>query len=101
MSFARAIASDPRILVLDEATANIDAETEMLIKDGLNKLITGKTAIIIAHRLSTIKDVDRIYVIQGGEIVELGAHAALINKKGVYYKLYQLQSLQSRSVPET
>jgi ATP-binding cassette subfamily B protein/subfamily B ATP-binding cassette protein MsbA len=100
LSFARALASEPRILVLDEATANIDAETEMLIKDGLNKLIQGKTAIIIAHRLSTIKDANRIYVVQGGEIVELGTHDALINKKGVYYKLYQLQSLQSRSVPE-
>ncbi|MGB3479716.1 MAG: ABC transporter ATP-binding protein [bacterium] len=96
LSFARALASEPQILVLDEATANIDAETEMLIQDGLNKLVQGRTAIIIAHRLSTIKDVDRIYVVQGGEIVEVGTHEILIAKKGIYYKLYQLQSLQTK-----
>lgn len=94
LSFARALAFDPRILVLDEATANIDAETEKLIQNGLDKLLKGRTAILIAHRLSTIKDVDRIYVIQGGEIVEVGSHQELIAKKGVYYNLYKLQSLQ-------
>lgn len=96
LSFTRALASDPQILVLDEATANIDAETELLIQDGLNKLMQGRTAIIIAHRLSTIKDVDRIYVVQGGEIVEVGTHEELIAEKGIYYKLYQLQFLQAR-----
>ncbi len=96
LSFARALASEPRILVLDEATANIDAETEMLIQNGLNKLVQGRTAIIIAHRLSTVKDVDRIYVVQDGEIKEVGRHEELIAEKGVYYKLYQLQSLQTR-----
>jgi len=96
LSFARALASEPQILVLDEATANIDAETEMLIQNGLNKLVQGRTAIIIAHRLSTIKDVDRIYVVQGGEIKEVGTHEELIAEKGIYYKLYQLQSLQAR-----
>lgn len=96
LSFARALVFDPRILVLDEATANIDAETEMLIQDGLNKLVQGRTAIIIAHRLSTIKDVDRIYVVQGGEIKEVGTHEELIAERGIYYKLYQLQSLQTK-----
>lgn len=94
LSFARALAFDPKILVLDEATANIDAETEQLIQDGLEKLITGRTAIIVAHRLSTIKDVDRIYVICSGEIKEVGDHEQLIRARGVYYNLYQLQSLQ-------
>lgn len=94
LSFARALAFDPKILVLDEATANIDAETEQLIQDGLNKLIAGRTAIIVAHRLSTIKDVDRIYVIHSGEIKEVGDHAELIKAQGIYYNLYQLQSLQ-------
>jgi ATP-binding cassette subfamily B multidrug efflux pump len=97
LSFARALAFEPRILVLDEATANIDAETEMLIQDGLNKLLKGRTAILIAHRLSTIKDVDCIYVVQEGEIAEVGTHHELIRQKGIYYNLYQLQSLQQRS----
>ncbi|UCC11917.1 MAG: ABC transporter ATP-binding protein [candidate division WOR-3 bacterium] len=94
LSFARALAFDPRILVLDEATANIDAETEHLIQDGLKKLISGRTAIIVAHRLSTIKDVDRIYVVHSGEIREAGNHTELIKTRGLYYNLYQLQSLQ-------
>lgn len=95
LSFARALAFDPRILVLDEATANIDAETEKLIQNGLRKLLTDRTAIIIAHRLSTIKDVDRIYVIHKGEIAEVGTHADLIERRGLYYRLYQLQSLNT------
>jgi ATP-binding cassette subfamily B multidrug efflux pump len=97
LSFARALAFEPRILVLDEATANIDAETEMLIQDGLNKLLKGRTAILIAHRLSTIKDVDRIYVVQNGEIVEVGTHNELIGLQSIYYNLYQLQSLQQQT----
>ena len=92
LSFARALAFNPKILVLDEATANIDAETEKLIQDGVKKLMLGRTAIIIAHRLSTIKDVDRIYVVQNGEIREVGTHDELIRKKGIYYNLYQLQT---------
>jgi ATP-binding cassette subfamily B multidrug efflux pump len=95
LSFARALAFDPKILVLDEATANIDAETEKLIQNGLNKLMVGRTAIIIAHRLSTIKEVDRIYVIHNGEIKEVGNHEMLIKRRGIYYNLYQLQSLQT------
>jgi len=94
LSFARALAFNPKILVLDEATANIDTESEKLIQDGLKKLMLGRTSIIIAHRLSTIKEVDRIYVIHKGEIKEVGTHEELIKKKGIYYSLYQLQSLQ-------
>jgi ATP-binding cassette subfamily B multidrug efflux pump len=93
LSFARALAFDPRILVLDEATANIDAETEKLIQDGMKKLVEGRTSLIIAHRLSTIKDVDRIFVIYNGEIKEVGSHDELIKRQGLYYHLYKLQSL--------
>lgn len=94
LSFARALAFDPRILVLDEATANIDAETEKLIQRGLEKLLLGRTAIIIAHRLSTIKHVDHIYVIHNGKIVEQGTHASLLTRQGLYYNLYQLQTMK-------
>ncbi|RKX70147.1 ABC transporter ATP-binding protein, partial [candidate division WOR-3 bacterium] len=93
LSFARALAFDPRILILDEATASVDAETEGLIQAGLKKLLLGRTAIIIAHRLSTIKEVDRIYVLHKGEIKEVGTHEELIKRGGIYYHLYQLQSL--------
>lgn len=91
MSFARALAFDPPVLVLDEATANIDSATEKLIQDALAVLMRGRTSIVIAHRLSTIKNVDRIYVIHKGEIREMGSHQQLLKKKGLYYKLYQLQ----------
>lgn len=91
LSFARALAFDPPILVLDEATANIDSATEKLIQDGLAVLMKGRTSVVIAHRLSTIKNVDRIYVIHKGEIREVGSHQQLLKKKGLYYKLYQLQ----------
>jgi ATP-binding cassette subfamily B protein/subfamily B ATP-binding cassette protein MsbA len=91
LSFARALAFDPPVLVLDEATANIDSATEKLIQDALAVLMKGRTSIVIAHRLSTIKHVDRIYVIHKGEIRETGSHQQLLRKKGLYYKLYQLQ----------
>ena len=91
LSFARALAFDPHILVLDEATANIDTETESLIQDALLKLMEGKTSIIIAHRLSTIRHCDRILVMHKGRIVEEGSHTQLLRKKGLYYRLYQLQ----------
>lgn len=91
LSFARALAFDPPVLVLDEATANIDSATEKLIQDALAVLMKGRTSIVIAHRLSTIKHVDRICVIHKGEIRETGSHQQLLKKKGLYYKLYQLQ----------
>ncbi|MGQ9663963.1 MAG: ABC transporter ATP-binding protein [bacterium] len=94
LSFARVLAFNPRILILDEATASIDAETEHYIQDGLKKIITNRTAIIIAHRLSTVRDVDRIYVLHKGEIKESGNHQELLAKRGIYYHLYQLQSMQ-------
>lgn len=91
ISFARALAYDPRILVLDEATSSVDTETEILIQNAIKKLIEGRTSIIIAHRLSTIQSCDKIIVMHKGEVKEMGNHQELLNKKGLYYKLYQLQ----------
>ncbi len=93
IAFARALVFDPKILILDEATANIDTQTEKLIQDAIEKVIQGRTSIIIAHRLSTIKKVDTIYVMHKGRIVEKGNHQELIRKRGIYYHLYKLQSL--------
>lgn len=91
LSFARALAFDPKILILDEATSNIDTETELLIQDAITKLIKGRTTIIVAHRLSTIQHADKIIVMNKGEIRESGSHDELLSKKGIYYDLYQLQ----------
>ena len=91
LSFARALAFNPPILVLDEATANIDTPTEKLIQDALSRLMQGRTSIVIAHRLSTIKHVDRIYVIHKGEIRETGSHQELLKRRGLYHRLYHLQ----------
>ncbi len=76
---------------MDEATSNVDAETESLIQDALHKLLERKTAIVVAHRLSTIQDVDRIYVLHKGQIREQGTHEALIAQRGLYWRLYRLQ----------
>lgn len=91
LSFARALAYDPKILILDEATSSIDTETEHLIQDAIAKLTQDRTTIIIAHRLSTIKDADKIVVLHKGEIREMGNHDQLIAKGGLYYDLYRLQ----------
>jgi ATP-binding cassette subfamily B multidrug efflux pump len=91
LAFARALAYDPRILVLDEATSSIDTETELLIRDALKKLLKGRTSIIVAHRLSTVQNADRIIVLHRGRIRETGTHQELLRQKGIYWKLYQLQ----------
>ena len=91
ISFARALAFDPQILVLDEATSSVDTETEILIQKAIEKLLVGRTAIVIAHRLSTIQSADKIIVMHKGEIRETGNHQELLAKRGIYYKLYQLQ----------
>jgi len=85
LSIARAILSDPRILVLDEATSAVDTETEALIQDAFAKLMTNRTAIVVAHRLSTIRKADQIVVLKAGEIQELGNHETLVNMPGGYY----------------
>ncbi len=92
ISFARALVRDPKILVLDEATANIDSQTEHLIQEGMKILAEGRTTLIIAHRLSTIKHADRIYVLENGVIKERGTHEELIAEKGLYYDMYHSQS---------
>jgi ATP-binding cassette subfamily B protein len=91
ISFARALAYDPQILILDEATSSVDTETEILIQKAIEKLLVGRTAIVIAHRLSTIQSADKIIVLHRGEIRETGNHQELLAKRGIYYKLYQLQ----------
>jgi len=91
LSFARALAFDPKILVLDEATSSVDTETEMLIQDALEELLKNRTALIIAHRLSTIRNADRILVIHKGEIWEQGTHQKLLAQGGLYARLYELQ----------
>ena len=91
LAFARALAFDPSILILDEATSNIDTETELLIQDALVKLTKDRTTIVIAHRLSTIQHADNIIVLHKGKIREMGSHQELLAKKGMYYNLYQLQ----------
>ncbi|ERM92965.1 multidrug ABC transporter ATPase [Caldanaerobacter subterraneus subsp. yonseiensis KB-1] len=91
LAFARALAFNPKILVLDEATANIDTETERLIQDALEKLTKGRTTLVIAHRLSTIQHADKIIVLHKGRIREIGTHQELLQKKGLYYNLYMLQ----------
>ena len=91
VSFARALLANPRILILDEATSNIDTETEKLVQEGIEKLLHGRTSFVVAHRLSTIRDCDKIMVINDGRIEEVGSHNELLNNKGSYYDLYMTQ----------
>jgi ATP-binding cassette, subfamily B, multidrug efflux pump len=91
LSFARALAFDPRVLILDEATSSVDTETELLIRDALHVMMAGRTTIAIAHRLSTIQDMDNILVLHRGTLRETGSHQQLLAQRGIYYKLYQLQ----------
>jgi ATP-binding cassette subfamily B protein len=96
LSFARALAFDPRILVLDEATSSVDTETEILIRDALHVLMSGRTTIAIAHRLSTIQDMDKILVLHKGQLRESGTHQQLLAQRGIYFRLYQLQWKETR-----
>jgi ATP-binding cassette subfamily B protein len=98
LSFARALAFDPRVLILDEATSSVDTETENLIRDALKVLMSGRTTIAIAHRLSTIQDMDKILVLHKGAVRESGSHQNLLAIRGIYYKLFQLQYRQERTL---
>ena len=100
LAFARAAIRDPQILVLDEATANLDVGTEALIQDALDRLLVDRTAIIIAHRLSTIRNVDKIFVIKRGQLVESGSHETLLEQDGLYASLYKLQTLDQALDPK-
>ena len=98
LAFARVLAADPEVLVLDEATASIDTETELLIQDGLGKLMADRTAILIAHRLQTIQQADKILVLQSGEVIEYGSQAELLELKGLYHTLHELQFQDLKTV---
>jgi len=91
LSFARALAFDPRVLILDEATSSVDTETELLIRDALRVLMVGRTTIAIAHRLSTIQDMDQILVFHRGRLREAGTHQELLTARGIYFRLFELQ----------
>lgn len=98
VSFARALAHDPRVIILDEATSSVDNQTEQVIQQALKKLFAGRTAVIVAHRLSTIKEADKILVFHRGRIVEAGKHEELLAKQGFYWRLYQLQYQDQEAV---
>jgi ATP-binding cassette subfamily B protein len=91
ISFARALAHNPRYLILDEATSSVDTETELRVRNALNRMVEGRTSIVIAHRLSTIQRADRILVMHKGKLRESGTHQELLAQRGIYWKLYQLQ----------
>jgi len=91
ISFARALAHNPKFLILDEATSSVDTKTEMMIREALDRLLTGRTAVVIAHRLSTIQHANRILVFHKGRLREQGSHQELLALRGIYYRLYQLQ----------
>jgi len=91
ISFARALAHNPRYLILDEATSSVDTETELKVREALDNMVEGRTSIIIAHRLSTIQRADRILVLHKGQLRETGTHQELLARRGIYWKLYQLQ----------
>ncbi|HVI09395.1 MAG TPA: ABC transporter ATP-binding protein [Candidatus Binatia bacterium] len=107
ISFARALAHEPKILILDEATSSVDTETEFRVRDALNRMVEGRTSLIIAHRLSTVQRADKIIVMHKGQVREMGTHQELLAQRGIYYKLYQLQykdqeiPLEGRQEPQS
>jgi ATP-binding cassette subfamily B protein len=102
IAIARAVLADPRVLILDEATSNVDPRTEVRLQQALNTLLAGRTSLVVAHRLSTIRAADQVLVVDGGEIVERGQHEELLQRRGAYYRLYQQQfaPAEEAEVPE-
>jgi len=100
LSFARALVADARILVLDEATANVDSHTELEIQRALSRLLEGRTAMVIAHRLATIRGADRIIVLQDGAIIETGTHDQLMDSGGLYSRLYRMNYASFDDIPD-
>ena len=96
LSIARALLTDPRILILDEATANIDSVTEALLQDAINRMLKGRTSVVIAHRLSTVRHADMVFVIDQGRITEQGTHESLIEQNGLYAQLYSRQFIDAK-----
>ena len=91
LSFARALAHDPKVLILDEATSSVDPETEAMIREALRRLLENRTSLVIAHRLSTIQNASKIVVMHKGHVREVGTHQELLQKRGIYHRLYELQ----------
>ncbi len=100
ISFARALAHNPKILILDEATSSVDTETEFRVRDALSRMVEGRTSLIIAHRLSTIQRANKIIVMHKGKVREMGTHQQLLSQRGIYWKLYQLQ-YKDQEMPAT
>src|SRR5581483_2466231 len=100
IAIARAALADPRVLILDEATSNIDSRTELLVQKALQKLLAGRTSLVIAHRLSTIRSADLVLVLDKGQIVERGRHEELLSRGGFYYQLHQQQFAEPAALPE-
>jgi ATP-binding cassette subfamily B protein len=100
LSFARALAFDPRVLILDEATSSVDTETELIIRDALHVLMADRTTIAIAHRLSTIQDMDKILVLHKGQLRESGTHQELLAQRGIYFRLFELQYKNERGAED-
>ncbi len=99
ISFARALAHNPKILILDEATSSVDTETEFRVREALTRMVEGRTSIIIAHRLSTIQRANTIIVMHKGQVREMGSHQQLLAQRGIYWKLYQLQYKDQEILP--
>jgi len=99
ISFARALAHNPKILILDEATSSVDTETEFRVRDALSRMVEGRTSLVIAHRLSTIQRADKIIVMHKGQVREMGTHQQLLARREIYYKLYQLQYKDQELAP--
>ena len=99
INFARALAHNPRILILDEATSSVDTDTEMRVRSALERMVAGRTSVVMAHRLSTVQRAEQILVMHKGQLREIGTHQELLAQRGIYWKLYQLQ-YKDQELPE-